>query len=134
VTWEEELAAITVAANNFGVDALFVATIRKVENGSTNDPDAEFGVLKLRGKGYAAQLKATCETVRHRLMVYTQNPFNLWPTANASMRLGYTRQWIREFAAAWAPIGVQNDPSGMNSAWPDNALAVYAKLISEVEP
>lgn len=135
LSWDEEVVLIEAAALRFGVDPIFIQTIRKVENGTSDDPDLEFGVMKERGNGYAAQLRATCETVRNRLMVYnSDNPFfEYMGGASVDRRLGYSRQFIMQFASYWAPVGALNDPAHLNGFWAENAIKVYQKLIREMD-
>lgn len=127
--WSEEWEAITHQADNYGVDAVWIATIRKIEWGP---PGLEFGVETELGKGYDAQLRAACATVRNKLMVYNGNPFKLYGTANTHLRAGYNEKFIRWFGDIYAPRGAENDPEGLNFHWIPNALAIYPKLIVEL--
>lgn len=127
--WVEELEAIEHQADDYGVDYIWIATIRKVEWGP---PGLEFGVETEINKGYDAQLRATCATVRDRLMNYGANPYKTYGTGAMHLRLGYNEKFIRWFAGIWAPVGVDNDPKGLNRYWPLNALEVYPRLMQEL--
>lgn len=127
--WSEEVEAITHQADNYGVDFVWIATIRKVEWGP---PGLEFGVETELGKGYDAQLRATCATVRNWLLTYAAGPFKNYGTGAAHLRLGYNEKFIRSFGDIWAPRGAENDPEGLNFNWIPNALAIYPKLMVEL--
>jgi hypothetical protein len=149
VEWAEEKIAIREAAERYGVDARFIATIRKVENGG---PGREFGVLSVSAPDYAGQLKEACISVAHRLFRYQRDR----PSAAAIARgytvrtcscgfveslggpvpsasalaytlggLRYSEAFIIYFAGIWAPVLAPNDPAHLNEHWLTNALAIY---------
>ena len=127
--WDEELEAIEHQANAYGVDYVWIATIRKIEWGPAG---LEFGVETQVGEGYDAQLRAACATVRNWLLSYTANPFKNYGTGAKHLRLGYNEKFIRSFGDMWAPLGSANDPQGLNRFWIRNALEVYPKLMTEL--
>lgn len=127
--WAEEVNQIAVQANLYGVDALFVQTIRKVENGGDG---RQFGILSKKAPTYADQLRICCATVQARLFAYSQNPFKLQQVTSQRARLRYTESFIIWFGSLYAPIGAENDPEGINKNWVSNALDVYTKLIDNL--
>jgi hypothetical protein len=119
-----ELPKIKEAAEKLGIDWAFVAAIREAENGS---PGREFGVLSVGAPTYDDQLKITCNTISHRLMLYPGNPL----TADPFKRIKYNDRFIAYFASIWAPVGAANDPNGLNINWSGNVKAIYERLIAE---
>lgn len=127
--WSEESALITSQANYFGVDPLWIETIRKVENGG---PGREFGVLSVPAPTYGEQLRVCCATVQARLWNFTRNPFKLQQVSHTHSRLRYTEDFILWFASFWAPLHAKNDPLNLNANWGANAISVYTKLIDNL--
>lgn len=126
MNWDEEMAAIIAAARLRNLDPLFIAAIRKTENGSD---DIAFGILDGKTHGYQAQLAACAATVRNRLAAYGINPLER-DTSVSPPRLRYTEDFIRWFAAIYAPtVGATNDPTSLNKNWIANCLSWYGKFI-----
>lgn len=127
-TWEEELALIREAAEHYGIDARFVAAIRRAEWGG---PGREFGVLSVDAPTYEEQLDVTCKSVRNRVAEYDGNPTTRVDRPGWSRRLAYCDAFVERFAARWAPAGAPNDPHGMNSAWLGNVRALYGRYVRD---
>ena len=123
MTWDDEVAAIKEMAQRRGVDWAFVAAIRKAENGGDG---RQFGVLSVEAATYEDQLMVCCNSVAHRLDEYPANP-----VGRRDGRLVYREGFIDYFARHWAPIGADNDPSGLNANWTNNVEAFYAQFANE---
>jgi hypothetical protein len=121
--WSEEWLLIRAAALAHGVDAFFIAAIRKAENGA---PGREFGVLSVHAPTYADQLRECCATVRRRM---SEKPprMGLRILRNGVVRLILPNDWIDWFGSRWAPLGAENDPLALNRNWSDNVVLLYAE-------
>jgi hypothetical protein len=126
MTWDEEIALIVPTAMAHGVDPLFIAAIRKAENGREG---REFGVLAIPAHDYDTQLSITCKTVRNILANFSQNPFKLQQAARGIRRCVYTANFIAAFATKWAPPNSENDPRGLNKFWFTNASTWYGTFV-----
>jgi len=113
-----EQAAIFGAADQYALDARFLAAIRLQENGG---PGREFGVLSVSAPTYADQLDWAARTVVHRLTTYEQGTGQspLDPDGR------YSSPFINYFAGIYAPVGAKNDPRNLNQWWPGNVIAFY---------
>lgn len=131
--WADELQRITAVAMQHGIDPLFIAAIRKQENGRPQSEGGagEFGVSSIPAPTYDDQLNATVKTVRNRLVLYGTNPLTMMETAAGYRRLLYKYTFIQALAAAWAPVGASNDPHGLNVEWPANVNLIYHQLIEQ---
>lgn len=128
MTWDEEYALIKAAAYRYGLDAHFIAAIRKVENGGTGK---EFGVLAISAPTYADQLRVACATVKHRLVQYNQNEPALYTyiAPDGDGVVIYSPAFIDWFASIWAPGGAGNDPHDLNRNWSNNCKYQYVHLL-----
>jgi hypothetical protein len=130
IDWAKETPLIIAACAQHGIDEAFVRAIREQENG----PDAtegkefgEFGVPTRLAASYEEQLDVTIHTVAHWLSDFQGNPLML----GANHRLIYSHTWLVRFAAIWAPVGANNDPTGLNAAWPINVQKFYIANVRE---
>ena len=127
INWKIELPAIEKTAAIYGLDPLFIAAIRKQENGAAG---REFGVLSESATSYDAQLADCCATVRNRLCGFAGNPFSLM-SGSLVRRLIYSMPFINWFAygdethSGWCPKGAENDPNNLNQYWARNVTAFY---------
>ena len=126
IDWAIELPLIQASASKHNLDYQWIRTIRAIENGGEGK---QFGVLGVGADSYQAQLEVCCTTVAHRLEIYPANPLQRCYSAASVARMRYTRGWISYFASIWAPIGVSNDPTKLNSNWLSNALLTYSNFI-----
>ena len=115
-----EIPWIEAAALRFGVDARFIATVRKIENGG---PGREFGVLDGHATTYELQVEECCRTVAHRIYLFDEDEA---PFEYTTRGLVLSQIFIAYFAAIWAPFGVSNDPTNLNAHWLPNARLWYA--------
>lgn len=120
INWFKEEQLIIKESIKHGIDPLFVATIRRIENGG---PGREYGVLSIPAPTYKEQLHITCNSVRNKIMKSA-----LFPIALKYDRLCYTRQFIEYFQHHWAPSNVANDPNNLNKNWLLNTCSVYDRF------
>jgi hypothetical protein len=128
MTWEEEVRIITTVASIYHVDPLFIATIRKVENGG---PGREFGIVSLSAPTYEKQLNLCCGSVRNKLIQYMNNPMVTAVGQGGTMRLVYSDGFIGYFASIYCPVGAENDPTKLNDHWLCNTRTIYRKFVKE---
>lgn len=128
--WSTELQRISKAALKYGIDAAFVAAIRKVENGR---PGREFGVLSVKATSYQSQLTICCATVRNNLIRFgaNRNPLMKRPGPSKTLRIAYNTAFIEFFASRYAPVNAENDPTGLNKNWLKNIHYWYTQMILE---
>jgi hypothetical protein len=131
INWAIEWPEIEKVAADYFVDPLFIAAIRRAENGAAG---REFGVLSEPADGYDGQLRACCGTVRRKVRVYIGNPFTTIQGPSVQ-RCVYSRAFVEWFAygdkktggveSGWCPEGAENDPKNLNANWPKNVAAGY---------
>ena len=127
INWSLEWPEIVNVAADYAVDPMFVAAIRRAENGG---PGKEYGVLSEPVDGYQGQLRACCGTVRMKLAHYGPNPFTVIQGPKVQ-RLVYSRTFLEWFAygdaneSGWCPKGAENDPNNLNLNWTRNVAAGY---------
>lgn len=124
----EQSAILTLAAK-FAVDPAAIAALRLAENGR---PGREFGVLSVAtggdpfkpatdpGSTFYAQCTVACQSLKAQ--VQRQRAAGT-ETFDSAGRLTY--DFWQTWQQRWAPIGAQNDPSGLNKNWLANAWAAY---------
>jgi len=98
--------------------AVALMALRKAENGA---PGREYGVLSMPAPTYADQLRIAANSLRHREREYRDR--------GERARQGgfFTEGFLRAFSARWAPLHVENDPKGLNSAHAANLVALAQK-------
>lgn len=128
IDWHEEGPQIIFASMVHGVDPLFIATIRKVENGP---PGKEFGVLVEGIDSYEKQLDVTCNSVRNEVIRAHPDKVFALKVFESHTRLCYTAIFIGAFQKRWCPEGVANDPDNLNKNWLGNALNIYQKFCEQ---
>ena len=127
IDWITELPLIRAEAlKHHLLDPCLIMAIRRQEAGR---PGRDFGVLSTSAPTYADQLHICCNTVIHRLYAFTGNPLIADPNDNKSLR--YSAKFIRYLASIWAPVGAVNDPSNLNTYWPDAVIGFYNSFITE---
>lgn len=117
---EGEDQLIFTVAESRGVDARLLAAIRKAENGG---PGREFGVLSVPAKDYYAQASIAANSIANNVERYESGTGQ---SARSDGRL--TRDFIAFMGARWAPVGAQNDPTGLNQNWVDNVTTWYERI------
>ncbi len=125
MTVRQEWDRILVQSRLHGVDPLFMASIRKAENGG---PGREFGVLGMEARTFQVQLEISVKTIRRYLSEFMGNPFRLYQTSAGFRRLGYSPEFITYAARRYAPIGAENDPTGLNHHWERNVSDYYRRF------
>lgn len=141
MTWDEELIRITAVAYAHGVDPLFIAAIRRHENGPSaaeRKPDGtpahpfgEFGCPTAGAPDYMSQLSMCVKTVRNRLI---EHEFPFWPIIVQAQvpyrRLAYTKLFVEQLAKSYCPVGARNDPTGLNQNWPASVYGIYLLYVT----
>lgn len=131
--WVAEWPLVLRWAPRYGVDPYFVAAVRNHERGPTTDGAAragfgEFGLPASAYPDYLQQLRGCCATARTHLIAFPR-PFDLLRVAAGFRRLVYSAQFIASIAQTYAPVGVANDPNGLNQFWPTRVGAYYRTFV-----
>lgn len=107
-------------AQQIGIDARLLAAIRKAENGG---PGREFGVVSTPAPTYHEQATIAANTIRNNVARYeTERGYS------AVVNGRYTDEFIRYLSGIYAPIGVANDPTGLNVNWTRNVSNFYRSI------
>ena len=107
MTWAEELKKIAEQANGDASMFCALVALRKTESGK---PGKEFGVLSEVAKTYDAQLRVACNSIKMAIVraidkgIVVKDQYGF-----------YTVDFLNDFSARWAPIGVVNDPNNLNA-------------------
>lgn len=109
-----------VARNKFiNLYALSLA-VRKQENG---DAGLEFGVMAAKGTDLEEQTRWAVVTFLKNIERWERARKNgEWKPQNSNPELDY----IVYLGNRWAPIGVANDPFGLNKYWIPNVQKLYS--------
>ncbi len=88
-------------------------------------------------------LARAAKTIRGRVIAYQQfgiGPLlemvrraerDPWTGEEGPRRLRFTDRFIEFLGAHWAPLGVMNDPTGLNAHWIPNVCRIYAQLLAK---
>jgi len=113
-----EQYAIIAMAEGYNIPAELLAAIRLAENGKI--PNA-FGILSIASSdSYGEELRNAAATIF--------NNFERYETASgnkAMVRGRATEGYIHFLAHRYAPVGVANDPNGLNQNWFNNVSKFY---------
>lgn len=127
--WQSTI--IDDVARQYGIDANFLASLRKTENGRKG---REFGVLSPAAmigddpnvspeESFRVQAEWAAGTISKNAGRY-QNATGRSATDENGR---YTADYIRFFSARYAPVGAGNDPTNLNSNHARNLLAYYGQ-------
>jgi hypothetical protein len=119
-----ETALIAREAARTGVDPALLAAIWRAENGG---PGREFGVLSVPAPTLEAQARVAANTVRNTLVRYAQHGGQALDPLTGR----YTEGFLRFLSARYAPLGVANDPLGLNRNHAANLIALYRRASGE---
>lgn len=118
---EDEIERILNTAASVGIDARLLAAIRKAENGG---PGREFGIVSIPAPTYDLQAKYAANTIRNNQARYeAETGFS---ATNGGGR--FTDAFITYLGSKYAPIGVSNDPTGLNRNWVGNVTTYYRSI------
>lgn len=128
--WAEEVAKITTVALAHGTDPELIKAIRKHENGKPGGKWGEFGLPWTKYPSYEEQLNGCVKTVRGIVARYNRNPFALGVVQGPKpyRRLVYSITFLTFLRDIYAPIGVENDPQGLNRNWLPGVVHFYGEL------
>jgi hypothetical protein len=115
-----EADVITREAQRTGLDPSLLVAIRRVENGG---PGKEFGILTVPAADLDAQARVAANTVRNTLIRFERRG----GTAVDPVTGRYTEPFLRFLSSRYAPVGAENDPSGLNRYHAANLIAFYRK-------
>lgn len=115
-------AVIKETAGRAGIDGRFLQALRRVENGGAG---REFGVLSVPAPTYEDQARVAAESVRRNVERFERATGR---DAVDPVSGQYTEEFIRFFSTRWAPIGADNDPTGLNRYHARNLIRIYAQL------
>jgi hypothetical protein len=115
-----EAVLIAREGKRAGVDPSLLAALRRTENGG---PGREFGVLSVPAPDLDSQARIAANTVRNNLTRFEgSGGIAIDPTSGR-----YTEDFLRFLSSRYAPVGVQNDPNGLNRFHAANLIAHYRK-------
>ena len=115
-----EALVIRREAERTGVDAALLAALRRTENGG---PGREFGVLAVKAPDLDSQARVAANTVRNTIQRFEQGGARAIDPHTGR----YSDEFLRYFSARYAPLGVANDPAGLNRYHAANLIALYQK-------
>ena len=131
IDWSTEWPQIQAWSAKRGVDPFFIAAIRKAENGG---PGREFGVLNVGADTYDDQVRVATRTIAGLLSGYLTNPCSALGEVNGMKRVQYTPAFLKAVQEHWAPIGVANDPTNLNSNWLTDVTDAYRDFLAIGHP
>jgi hypothetical protein len=115
-----EAFVIAREGNRTGVDPSLLIALRRTENGG---PGKEFGVLSIPAPDLDSQARIAANTVRNTVTRFERGGgIAVDPTSGR-----YTEEFLRFLSSRYAPVGVQNDPTGLNRFHAANLIAHYQK-------
>ena len=91
-------------AARFGIDPALIQAVVQAEGNILKAVQCSLPSVQTR----EAALEVTCRSAVHALSDYVK--------AHAGP------EFVAFWAARWAPVGVANDPHGLNAHWPTNVL------------
>jgi hypothetical protein len=108
-----------------GVDPLFLAAIRCTENGR---PGIEMGIMDPAATDLKSQVSESANTIGHYMPDFGGNPFFRLIQPNGTHRLCYSRYFLSYVQRRYCPVGVSNDPDGLNKNWLENCIDHYERF------
>ena len=108
-------AAVLKAARHFGIDPALIQAVVRAEGNIVKAVSISFPSVTTLDQA----LDITCRSAVHAMSDFLQTPQTSLSTASLQ------EQFVRFWAARWAPVGVANDPHGLNHNWPGNVLKFW---------
>ena len=119
----EERRILERTAKRAGIDPAFLQALRRAENGG---PGREFGVLSVPAPTYHEQARVAAESIRRNVERFAERGGQAVDPATGR----YTPDFIAFFSSRYAPVGVGNDPSGLNRHHARNLLRLYTDAVA----
>jgi hypothetical protein len=119
-----EATVIDREAERTGIDPQLLVALRRTENGG---PGREFGVVGVSAPTLEAQARVAANTIRNTAQRYTEQGGELLDTTTGR----YSEGFLRFLSARYAPVGVANDPTGLNRHHARNLIALYRQAHGE---
>ncbi len=107
---------IAKAARHFGIDPKLIQAVVNAEGDILKAVRVSLPATKDR----AAALDITCRSAVHAMSDFIK----LGTTSDPAQTM---KSFVEFWAHRWAPVGVDNDPTGLNRNWPANVLAIWRK-------
>jgi hypothetical protein len=115
-----EAALIAREADRTGVNPSLLVALRRAENGG---PGREFGVRSVPATGLEAQARVAANTIRNNIERFEREGGRAVDPASGR----YTDDFLRFLSSRYAPVGAENDPTGLNRFHATNLIAFYRK-------
>jgi hypothetical protein len=115
-----EALAIAREGKRAGVDPSLLTALRRTENGGRGK---EFGVLSIPAPDLDSQARIAANTVRNNITRFERSGGIAIDPTNGR----YTEDFLRFLSSRYAPVGAQNDPTGLNRVHAANLIAHYRK-------
>ena len=119
----EERRIIERTAERAAIDPAFLQALRRAENGG---PGREFGVLSVPAPTYHEQARVAAESIRRNVERFAERGGQAVDPATGR----YTPDFIAFFSSRYAPVGVGNDPSGLNRHHARSLLRLYTEAVA----
>jgi hypothetical protein len=116
----EESSLIAREAGRTGVDPALLMALRRTENGGAG---REFGVLSVDAPTEESQARIAANTVKNSLTRYQRQGGEAVDPATGR----YSEGFLRFLSARYAPVGAENDPTGLNRHHAANLISLYRK-------
>ncbi len=115
---------VQATAQHFGIDPALIQAVVNAEGNILRAVQCSIPSVTTRQEA----LEVTCRSCAHAMSDFIKAPLigsaptNLPPGIDDLKPL-----FIRMWAARWAPVGVTNDPHGLNANWPGNVLKFWTE-------
>ncbi len=113
---------VAVTAKHFGIDAALIQAVLIAEGNIVKAVSISVPSILQTPKDQQRQqaIEITCRSAVHAMSDFLQSPASAYssgPTLAA--------QFVDFWAKRWAPVGVANDPHGLNSFWSKNVMSAW---------
>lgn len=100
---------VAVTARHFGIDAKLIQSVVNAEGNIIAAVRASIPSVVTRQEA----LEVTCRSAVHAMSDFIKS--------NSHTQADFVITW----AARWAPVGAENDPTSLNQFWPKNVLKFW---------
>lgn len=100
---------VLLAARRFGIDSALIQSVVNAEGDILKAVRCSLPETPDRAKA----LDITCRSAVHAMSDY--------------IRTHDAEPFVYAWAAKWAPVGADNDPTSLNANWPKNVVKIWLK-------
>lgn len=111
---------VRIIAGQFNLDPALLQAVVNAEGDIVKAVQCSLPAITTR----ESALRVTCRSAIHAMCDFIKQP---GPWTGGTLGENLQEDFVRFWAARWAPEGAENDPQQLNAHWPVNVYALWSE-------